>query len=168
MSSRVVVALRIKASPERVFEAFTTEIAIWWRPNGLFAFTPRSPGVMAFETGEGGRRLVERLASGKVFEVGQVRVWRPGERLVVGWRQATFAPEVDTEVEVRFEAVEDGTRVTVEHRGWDSVPAPHVARHGFPDGLFLRRHGEWWRDLLAGLAAQATSRQQGRAGEGQA
>ena len=43
MSSRVVVALRIKASPERVFEAFTTEIAIWWRPNGLFAFTPRSP-----------------------------------------------------------------------------------------------------------------------------
>ncbi|WP_421737432.1 SRPBCC domain-containing protein [Caulobacter sp.] len=168
MSSRVVVALRIKASPERVFEAFTTEIAVWWRPNGLFAFTPRSPGVMAFETGEGGRRLVERLASGKVFEVGQVRVWRPGERLVVGWRQATFAPEMDTEVEVRFEAVEDGTRVTVEHRGWDCVPAPHVARHGFPDSLFLRRHGEWWRDLLAGLAAQATSRQQGRAGEDQA
>ncbi len=168
MSSRVVVALRIKAPPERVFEAFTQEIAVWWRPNGLFAFTPRSPGVMAFEIGDSGRRLVERQASGKVFEVGQVRVWQPGERLVVGWRQATFAPEMDTEVEVRFEAVEDGTRVTVEHRGWDSVPAPHVARHGFPDGLFLRRHGEWWRDLLAGLAVEATPRQQEGAGEGQA
>jgi len=161
MSSRVVVALRIKAPPARVFEAFTTEISAWWRPNPLFAFTPRSPGVMAFEDGEGGLRLVERLASGKVFEVGKVRVWEPGQRLVVGWRQATFAPEMDTEVEVRFEAVEDGTRVTVEHRGWDSVPTAHVARHSFPDGLFLRRHGEWWRDLLDGLAVAAADRQLG-------
>jgi hypothetical protein len=29
------------------------------------------------------------------------------------------------------------TRVTVEHRGWDSVPQEHVARHGFPDAVFL-------------------------------
>jgi len=167
MSSRVVVALRIAAPPARVFEAFTTEIAAWWRPNGLFAFTPRSPGVMAFEEGEDGRRLVERLASGKVFEVGKVRVWTPGEKLVVGWRQATFMPDMDTEVEVRFEAVDDGaTRVTVEHRGWDSVPQAHVARHTFPDGLFLRRHGEWWQALLAGLAVEATSRQLDDAGEG--
>jgi uncharacterized protein YndB with AHSA1/START domain len=168
MSSRVVVALRIAAPPARVFEAFTTEIAAWWRPNSLFAFTPRSPGVMAFEEEEGGRRLVERLASGKVFEVGKVRVWAPGEKLVVGWRQATFTPDMDTEVEVRFEAVEDGTRVTVEHRGWDSVPQPHVARHTFPDGLFLRRHGEWWRDLLDGLANTAAARQLDDAGEGDA
>lgn len=152
MSSRVIVALRIKAAPLRVFEAFTVEIASWWRPNALFSFTPRSPGLMAFEERDGGRRLVERLPSGKVFEVGKVTVWVPGQRLVVGWRQATFAPDIDTEVEVRFEAVEDGTRVTVEHRGWDKVPAAHVARHSFPDALFLRRHGEWWRDLLAGLA----------------
>jgi uncharacterized protein YndB with AHSA1/START domain len=166
MSSRVVVALRIAAPPARVFEAFTAEIGLWWRPNPLFAFTPRSPGVMAFEAEEGGHRLVERLASGKVFEVGKVRVWSPGERLVVGWRQAAFAPDMDTEVEVRFEAVEDGTRVTVEHRGWDSVPTAHVARHGFPDGVFLRRHGEWWQGLLAGLAVAAASGQQGDAGEG--
>jgi uncharacterized protein YndB with AHSA1/START domain len=168
MSSRVVVAMRIAAPPERVFEAFTTQIAAWWRPNPLFAFTPRSPGVMAFEEGEGGRRLVERLASGKVFEVGKVRVWEPGEKLVVGWRQAAFTPDMDTEVEVRFEPVDDGTRVTVEHRGWDSVPQAHVARHTFPDGLFLRRHGEWWRDLLAGLAVETASGQQQDAGEGDA
>ncbi|MDB5457692.1 MAG: activator of ATPase 1 family protein [Caulobacter sp.] len=153
MSSRVVVALRIAAAPERVFEAFTAQIAAWWRPNPLFAFTPRSPGVLAFEGGAGGR-LVERLDNGKVFEIGAVRVWEPGARLVFGWRQASFSPEMDTEVEVRFEAVGDETRVTVEHRGWDSVPAPHVARHGFPDGLFLRRHGEWWQALLEELRAR--------------
>jgi uncharacterized protein YndB with AHSA1/START domain len=87
-----------------------------------------------------------------VFEVGRVSVWEPGERLVFGWRQATFAAGQGTEVEVRFEAVGEETRVTVEHRGWETVPREHVAKHGFPENLFLRRHGEWWRDLLAALA----------------
>lgn len=165
MSSRILVALRIAAAPEAVFDAFTGDIALWWRPNALFSFTPRSPGVMAFQDG----RLVERLPSGKVFEVGEVRVWERGARLVFGWRQASFAADMDTEVEVRFEAVEDGqTRVTVEHRGWDDVPASHVARHGFPDALFLRRHGEWWRALLEGLATRANSLHLGSAGEGDA
>jgi uncharacterized protein YndB with AHSA1/START domain len=166
MSSRVVVALRIAAPPARVFEAFTTEIAAVVAAQfavRLHAPLARRHGVR----GRGGRPPPGRApASGKVFEVGKVRVWAPGEKLVVGWRQATFTPEMDTEVEVRFEAVEDGTRVTVEHRGWDSVPQPHVARHTFPDGLFLRRHGEWWRDLLAGLANAAAARQLDDAGEG--
>ncbi|UAL12276.1 SRPBCC domain-containing protein [Caulobacter segnis] len=163
MSSRILVAVRIAAPPEVVFDAFTTDIALWWKPSSLFSFTPRSPGGMAFEDG----RLVERLPTGKVFEVGKVRIWERGARLVFGWRQAAFAPGMDTEVEVRFEAVEAGTRVTVEHRGWDSVPAPHVARHGFPDAVFLQRHGEWWRALLAGLASRANSVQLGAAGEGE-
>lgn len=154
MSSKVLVALRIKASPSRVFEVFTADIGAWWRPNPLFSFTPRSPGVLAFEGDGAERRLVERLPGGKLFEIGSVRVWAPGERLVFGWRQASFAPGMDTEVEVRFETVgPEETRVTVEHRGWDSVPIEHVARHHFPDGVFLRRHGEWWQALLAGLAA---------------
>lgn len=153
MSSKVLVALRIKASPLRVFEVFTADIGAWWRPNALFSFTPRSPGVLAFEEG----RLVERLPGGKVFEIGPVRVWAPGERLVFGWRQATFAPGMDTEVEVRFEAVGEETRVTVEHRGWDTVPIEHVARHHFPDGVFLRRHGEWWQALLEGLSRSASA-----------
>ncbi|AGJ94606.1 SRPBCC domain-containing protein [Caulobacter vibrioides] len=162
MNSRIVVSLRIAASPEVVFDAFVDDIAVWWRPNGLFAFTPRSPGVMAFEDG----RLVERLPNGKVFEVGVVSVWERGARLVFGWRQAAFTPDMNTEVEVRFEAVGEGTRVTVEHRGWDSVPAPHVARHGFPNAAFLARHGEWWRNLLAGLAARANSVHLGAGDEG--
>lgn len=163
MRSKILVALRIAASPEVVFDAFVGDIALWWKPNTLFSFTPRSPGVLAFEGG----RLVERLANGKVFEVGQVRAYERGRRLLFGWRQATFGPGMDTEVEVRFEPVEGGTRVTVEHRGWNTVPPPHVARHGFPDAVFLRRHGEWWRALLAGLASRANSVQLGTAGEGE-
>ena len=150
MASRVLVALRVPAHPQRAFEAFTREIGRWWRPSALFAFTPRDPGVLAFEGGEGGR-LTETLASGKVFEIGKVKIWSPPERLVFSWRQATFEPDQDTEVEVRFEPVGEETRVTVEHRGWDTVPASHVARHGFPNQVFLLRHAEWWQALLASL-----------------
>jgi uncharacterized protein YndB with AHSA1/START domain len=155
MSAKVLVALRVKASPMRVFQVFTADIGAWWRPNALFSFTPRSPGVLAFEDAGQGMRLVERLPSGKVFEIGPVRVWAPGERLVFGWRQASFAPGMDTEVEVRFEPVAGETRVTVEHRGWDTVPVEHVARHRFPDAVFLQRHAEWWRALLTSLASRA-------------
>jgi uncharacterized protein YndB with AHSA1/START domain len=150
VTSRVLVALRVPAPPARAFEAFTAEIGQWWRPNGMFQFTPRSPGVLSFEPGPEGR-LVETLPNGKVFEIGKVRAWEPPLRLVFGWRQATFAPGQDTEVEVRFEAVGDETRISVTHTGWDSVPQDHVARHHFPDALFLRRHGEGWQVLLASL-----------------
>jgi uncharacterized protein YndB with AHSA1/START domain len=154
VSSKVLVSIRVAAAPARAFEAFTSEIGAWWRPSPLFGFTPRSPGVLAFEPpgpdGRGGR-LVETLVGGRRFEIGDVRVWAPGERLVFGWRQASFAPGQATEVEVRFEAAGEGTRVTVEHRGWDSVPPDHVARHGFPSLVFLQRHGEWWRTLLTAM-----------------
>ncbi len=152
MTSRVIVAIRIKATPRRAFDAFTAEIGRWWRPNPMFSFTPRSPGILSFEPGPGGR-LIETLPSGKVFEIGRVLAWEPPDRLAFGWRQATFAPGQDTRVEVQFEAVGDETRVTVEHHGWDTVPAGHVARHGFPATLFLRRHGEWWRTLLSSYKA---------------
>ena len=156
--SRILVSLRVGAAPVRAFAVFTGDIGLWWRPDPLFRFTPRSPGILAFEPGAGGDwragRLVERLAGGKVFEIGRITAWEPPARLAFTWRQAAFAPGQETRVEVRFEPVDAGTRVTVEHRGWDAIPAGHVARHGFPDGLFLTRHGEWWQTLLAGLAAR--------------
>lgn len=143
-ASKVFVALRVQASPERAFAAFTGEIGAWWRPNGLFQTTPRAPGLLAFEGG----RLIETLANGKVFEIGRVLAWEPPTRLMFSWRQASFPLDLHTEVEVTFTAVGDETRVSVEHRGFDAVPEG-VARHGFPDSALLQRLAEWWRDLLS-------------------
>jgi uncharacterized protein YndB with AHSA1/START domain len=150
MTSRVIVSLRVDASPERAFEVFTRDVGLWWRTNDIFPFTPKSPGRVSFE-GQLGGRFIETLDGGKVFEIGRITGWEPGARLAFGWRQATFAPDQHTEVEVRFEPVGDQTRVTVEHRGWDSIPPEHVARHHFPNAVFLRRHGEWWNRLLLAL-----------------
>ncbi|MFN3515420.1 MAG: SRPBCC family protein [Phenylobacterium sp.] len=154
MTSKVYVALRVKALPERCFDAFVREIGAWWRPNGLFQTTPRAPGLLAFEPSEGGR-LTETLANGKVFEIGRILSWEPPSRLVFTWRQANFPPDLQTEVEVRFEAVGEETRVSVEHRGFDQVPAESAARHGFPDQALLMRLAEWWQVLLAAHRSQA-------------
>jgi uncharacterized protein YndB with AHSA1/START domain len=157
MTAAVIVSIRVDATPLQAFEAFTAEIGEWWRPNPLFALTPRGDGQLRFEPGEGGR-LVATLANGKVFEVGRVILWKPGERLVLTWRHATFAPGQSTRLDVRFEAVGDQTRVTVEHRGWDAIPKDHVARHGFELMLFQRRQAEHWRGLLASFDAQLRRR----------
>ena len=77
MTSKVYVALRVKASPERAFAAFVGEIGAWWRPNGLFQTTPRAPGVLAFEPGAGGR-LTETLADGFSVPNSAIRPILPG------------------------------------------------------------------------------------------
>ena len=151
MSSRVVVAIRVAASRERAFDVFTREIDLWWQPSALFAFSPGTPGRLAFERRPGGR-LLETRDDGSSFEIGRIVEWIPGESLVFTWRQATFPDDRTTEVAVRFESIGDETRVTVEHRGWDGIPQQHVARHGFPNAVFLQRHGEWWQALLRGVA----------------
>jgi uncharacterized protein YndB with AHSA1/START domain len=153
VTSKVFVALRVKTTPERAFAAFVGEIGAWWKPNGLFQTTPRAPGVLAFEEGEGGR-LTETLANGKVFEIGKIVAWDPPTRLVFTWRQANFPLDLHTEVEVRFEAVGEETRVSVEHRGFDQVPEG-AARHGFPNDALLMRLAEWWQVLLGSLRDNA-------------
>ena len=156
MASRVLVAVRVAASPERAFEAFTHEVAAWWRPNVLFQFERDRSGTLEFEPREGGR-FVERYADGSEFEIGRITTWEPPSRLAFTWRQASFTADQSTEVHVRFEPAGEETRVTVEHFGWDSVPPEHVARHGFPDAFFLQRHAEWWQALLDAYRGRARS-----------
>jgi uncharacterized protein YndB with AHSA1/START domain len=152
--SAVIVSLRVQASPQHAFDVFTQGIGAWWKPERFFQLTPRGDGALRFEPGENGR-LVTDLANGKTFEIGRITEWRPGEKLAFTWRQATFAPGQLTHVTVTFEAVGEGeTRVSVEHRGWESVPADHVAKHRVPDRVFLTRQGEHWRTLLTALKAQ--------------
>jgi uncharacterized protein YndB with AHSA1/START domain len=150
MTSKVLVALRVPADPMRAFDAFTREIADWWFPSGLFQITRRGDGRLSFEPGAGGR-LVTTFADGEQFEIGRISVWEPGRRLVFGWRQSSFAAGESTEVEVTFEPVGDETRVSIEHRAWDTLPREHAARHGFPEATTLRHVADWWRGSLAGL-----------------
>lgn len=145
--SAVLIAIRVPATPEAAFDAFTDEIGLWWRPSALFQLTPRGDGTLSFDNRE---RLITTLASGKVFEIGRVTTWDRPRRLAFTWRQANFTLDQVTSVDVTFEAVGEDTRVTVTHRGWDTIPQDHVARHGFP---LQATHGHLANCWRAGLAA---------------
>jgi hypothetical protein len=149
----VIVALRVAATPQAAFAAFTDGIGRWWQSHPLFPLSPKGDGALRFDPAGPGGRLVTRFADGELWVIGAVRCWRPGERLTFGWRLPGFAEDQTTEVEVRFEAVGAETRVTVEHRGWDAIPQSHAARHGFELMLFQRRLSEHWRGLLREMAA---------------
>ena len=150
----MIVALRVAASPLHAFEVFTREIGAWWHSHPLFELARGGDGVLRFDPEGADGRLVTRLADGSEWEIGRVRAWQPGERLAFDWRVPSFAEGQSTAVEVRFEAVGAETRVTVEHRGWDTIPQRHAARHGFPLLPLQQRLGEHWRGLLAAMAGR--------------
>jgi SAM-dependent methyltransferase len=51
-------------------------------------------------------------------EVGRVISWEPGTRIALEWHPADWEPSEVTQIELRFQSVDDGTRVTLEHYGW--------------------------------------------------
>src|SRR5215510_2354534 len=111
MASRVLVALRVRVSPERAFTAFTREIGAWWRPGGLFTFSAEDTRALRFEPELGGRLLMTRR-DGSELEVGRIETWRPPFELGFSWRPESFGPEQTTHVSVRFEAAGAETRVS--------------------------------------------------------
>ena len=67
------------------------------------------------ESGMGGRVLAGPLT------VGTIVSWRPGEHVALEWHPADWSPDETTAVDLRLERAGDGTRVTLEHRGWDGL-----------------------------------------------
>src|SRR4029453_14216594 len=159
----VSVTTVVAIAPDAAFEVFTSEVDAWWRHGRRFRTGTGS--VMRFEPGVGGR-LLELQGDGAkgAYELGRVRVWDPPKRLVFDFLARVFERGERTEVEVRFEEVEHGTRVTVEHRGWDALRPDHPVRHGLGTGdAFLSMMGLWWGGLLVEGGARA-----GRGGAGAA
>jgi uncharacterized protein YndB with AHSA1/START domain len=140
----------VAVSPDDAFAVFTDEIDLWWRRSIRFRIGGAKASELCFERDGQGRRLVERYANG-THVIGRVLAWEPGKRLVFEWRLRNFAPDEVTEVEVRFEAMGEGTRVTLEHRGWDQIRGDHPARHGLHDHALSAMIGGMWGELLTAL-----------------
>ena len=156
MSDAIRVTTLVAVDPATAFEIFTEEIDSWWRRGPRFRWLTSAEGRLRFEPGEGGR-LVEE-GDGDAFEVGRVQVWRPPERLVFDFRARSFEPGQRTEVEVAFAAEGEGTRVTVEHRGWEALAPEHPVRHGLDATAFDNMMGVWWGDLLFSVQRHARAR----------
>jgi len=141
MSATATASVEVACDPGTAFHIFTADIGTWWKRGTNYWNDADQGRELRLEPRVGGRLVeVYNLATGEGFEVGRVLVWEPGKRLVFTWRQANWKPSEFTEVEVRFEPAGTGTRVTVEHGGWDRVPS---AGPGVSEG-----YGHGWAELL--------------------
>lgn len=109
-------SLHVAAPVERAWEVFTERIAEWW-PLQTHSVHHERAETVVLEREEGGR-MYERTAEGDEAPWGTVLVWEPPRRLAVSWFVNPARP-APTEWEVRFEPEGDGTRVELEHRGWE-------------------------------------------------
>ncbi len=140
----IIRTVVVRLDPVAAFEVFTGEIDTWF-PRGphSFNYPDRATGI-ALEPGVGGRwREVWRDGDG--YDIGEVLAWEPGRRLLLTYRHRHLPDDPLTEIEVRFEAVPGGTRVTLEHRGWERLPAEALREWS----------GRAWRALVAAYAAYA-------------
>ena len=132
---------------ERIESSSTSERGPKYRHAG------RADGVLRIEPRLGGALSESWTEAGeaRAFELGRVTAWEPPARVAFTWRNATFAPFEQTEVEVTFAAMGDSTLVTVRHRGYEALRPDHPARHGLDDAGLQRMVGLWWGDLLTSL-----------------
>lgn len=105
--SSASAAIKVAVDPMSAFAAFTDEIDSWWVRGPINFFDSARAVAMRMEAGVGGRVLEIYDEGSDALELGRITVWEPGVQL-------TYRSLVDdTEVDVRFDAVEDGTRVRV-------------------------------------------------------
>ena len=109
-------SLMVECSPERAFEVFTREIGSWW-PTRTHSIGGDEVAEVVFEQGVGGR-IFERHSGGGEGEWGRVLAWNPPHRFAMTWHPG-HDPSQATELEVRFTPEAGGTRVDLEHRGWE-------------------------------------------------
>lgn len=146
----VVVSIEVDAAPSLAFDVFTTQMDRWWLRGPKHRFQAPWNGTLVFEPGPAGR-LFEQYADGTAFVIGRVLRWAPGERIVLSWRLPSFADAEVTEVDIRFDAIEGGTRVSVEHRGWDALRSDHPARHGMQGRDYEYMKANLWAENLTSL-----------------
>jgi hypothetical protein len=138
----VVKAVEVRCSTDRAFELFTRGIGQWWPLATHSVYGDRSAGLR-LEARLGGE-IVETSASGEDTRWGTITAWEPGRELGFTWHPGIDIAEA-TDVTVRFTAVEHGTRVELEHRGWGRGHDAQVMRDRYDDGWVpvLARFAGW-------------------------
>lgn len=106
----IVQDVVLACSPARAFRLVTEHAGAWWPADRRHTRDPASTITMQ---ADGPFR--ERAHDGLEVELGRVRTWEEGRRVVLDFYPGT-GPLAPTEVEITFAAEGDSTRVTVVHR----------------------------------------------------
>jgi len=113
---QIVAAVEIAATPERVFQAISSdEITGWWMRPGVFDTREWTGDLRA-----GGRWRAAGVTRGQPYvQEGEFLEIDSPRRLVHSWDRAG-TPDVPSAVTYLLEPVEGGTRLTLRHTGFAS------------------------------------------------
>ena len=138
----VRVSICVNATAERAFTVFTEGMGTWW-PIATHSIESAETTTAEMEPRLGGR-IVERHRDGSEANWGVISVWDPPHRVVFSWNPS-YEDRPETEVEVTFTEDPDGTRVVLEHRGWELLG---------PDGAEMRAgYAVGWGHILSSCYA---------------
>jgi uncharacterized protein YciI len=124
----------VGAPPEVAFALFTSHIGAWWPLAAYSVFC----GSVALE----GDRLVERSGAREAVWA-EVTDWQPPRQFALNWHPREGGGGPSTAIRVNFDGVEQSTRVTLEHSGWEALADPAAARQEYDSG---------WPGVLARFA----------------
>ena len=140
-------SVTVNRSVEDAFRLFTEGMSTWWPFETHSIGKDGADAEEAVLEGREGGRLYERMADGHTSHWATVLVWEPPTRLVLSWELRPDRPP--TEVEVRFSAAGDATRVELEHRGWERLGnQAEEAKAGYDSG---------WEVVLGHYAARGNA-----------
>lgn len=118
MTRPLALAFEVSCGPDEAFTVWTDRFSTWWPDDHTVT---GDPDRVVLETRLGGR-IYELARDGTAHEWGEVTAWEPPNRLCYLWHLRRDRSDA-TEVEIRFLDQGSGTRVEIEHRGWERLGA---------------------------------------------
>ncbi len=119
-------SISVARSQEISFRVFCEEMSEWW-PGG-FGGKDAKP---CLEPRVGGR-FYERRPDGTEYQIGRVTAYQSPSLVAFTWRAPSW--DLDTQVEIRFAAEHGGTRIELEHSGWEQDAKTRDARKSYDGG----------------------------------
>jgi hypothetical protein len=124
------MAFEVQCPADHAFAVWTARTSSWWPVTHTVT---SEPGLEVIFEGRQGGRIFERTAAGLEVEWGEITIWEPPRRIAYLWHIRTDRGDA-TEVEINFIEQDRGTRIEIEHRGWERLGA----------------RGPGWRDVNRG------------------
>lgn len=127
--------------PDVTFKLFVEEITQWW-PLDKYSFLGPD-ATLTIEPHAGGR-FIETAPDGSEYVIGEVLRFEPGARVTYTWTHREGKGV--TEVDIRFTAEGNGTRIDVAHSGFEKLADGEQLSAGY---------GAGWDEVLAAFVGHA-------------
>ena len=145
MSEPLRFAVDVGCSVDHAFAVWTAGIGAWWPAD--HTVTGEGDLAVVLEPGLRGR-IFERTTDGTEHEWGEVTVWEPPHLLGYLWHLRADRSDA-TDVLIRFLPTPSGTRVEIEHSGWE--------RLGTRGAAWRERNHQGWSTLFPHFVAAVES-----------